>query len=73
MIAEEKRRKVLDAIAQVQDEQAFAKFEALVEELLAPAERAQGGFLRGSVSYKVAEWDAPLPDTDWAHNAPSAW
>ena len=72
MIAEEKRKALLTAIAQTQDEQAFEKLAAIVEELLGPAAHAKAGFLRGSVSYHAADWDAPLPDADWNANA-AAW
>ncbi|MGI4832863.1 MAG: hypothetical protein ACRYFK_05315 [Janthinobacterium lividum] len=68
MIAEEKRQQVLAAIAQAQDETAFNKIAAMVEQLLKPADQARAGFLKDSVVYKTAEWDAPLPDAAWAHN-----
>lgn len=69
MIAEEKKQAVLAAIQQTQDEAAFAKIAALVTELLSPAQR-RAGFLQGSVVYHTPDWDAPLPDATWAHNAP---
>ena len=69
MIAEDKKREVLAAIEQTQDEAAFAKIEALVNELFAPAKR-KAGFLQGSVLYNDDNWDAPLPDAAWAHNLP---
>ena len=69
MIAEDKKKEVLAAIEQTQDEAAFAKIEALVNELLAPAKR-KAGFLRGSVVYDDSDWDAPLPDAAWGHNLP---
>ena len=71
MITEEKRNAMLTAIAQTQNEQAFEKLAAIIEELLGPAAHAKAGFLRGSVSYQVENWDAPLPDVDW--NANAAW
>ncbi len=70
MIAEEKKQEVLAAIQQTQDEAAFAKIAALVTELLMPAKR-RAGFSQGSVVYHATNWDAPLPDTTWAHNSPS--
>lgn len=69
MIAEDKKKEVLAAIEQTQDEAAFAKIEAFVKELLAPAKR-QAGFLQGSVVYQDSNWDNPLPDAAWAHNQP---
>ena len=69
MIAENKKRKLLATIEQTQDEAAFAKIEAFVNELLAPAKR-QAGFLQGSVVYQDENWDTPLPDDAWAHNQP---
>ena len=71
MIAEEKRKAVLTAIEQVQDETAFAKIETLVKQLLTSAKHAKAGFLNGSVVYRTDTWDAPLADEDWAHNAPT--
>ena len=66
MIAQEKKQAVLTAIEQMEDETAFEKIEAVVAEVLArPASRLQAGFLKGSATYLVADWDAPLPDSDW--------
>lgn len=76
MIAEEKKRELFSAIAQVQDEAAFDKIAAMVKQLLAsaeaPAKQAQAGFLQGSVTYLTEDWDAPLADADWTHNT-SEW
>ncbi|QKG51512.1 hypothetical protein [Hymenobacter sp. BRD67] len=71
MITDEKRKAVLTAIEQAQDEVAFNKIAALVEELLAPAKR-KAGFLQGSVVYQDANWDASLPDAAWSHNQPQS-
>ncbi len=71
MIAEEKKRELFDAIARVQDEAAFDKIAAMVQQLLAanaPTKSTQAGFLQGSVTYLTDDWDAPLADADWAHN-----
>ena len=73
MIAENERKEVLTAIAQAQDEVAFHKIAAIVRELLTPVKavetRAKAGFLQGSITYLAENWDAPLADTDWAHNS----
>jgi hypothetical protein len=71
MIAEEKKQALFSAIAQVQNEAAFDKIAAMVQQLLAadvPAKPTPAGFLQGSVSYLTDNWDAPIADTDWAHN-----
>ncbi|MDJ0364983.1 hypothetical protein QMK33_07445 [Hymenobacter sp. H14-R3] len=66
MIAEEKKQQLLTVIAQLEDEAAFDKIEAMVQDVLHPQrQRGKAGFLRGSVSYMVDNWDAPL--TDWKH------
>ncbi len=69
MIAENKKRNLLATIEQTKDEAAFAKIEAFVNELLAPAKR-KAGFLQGSVIYQDENWDAPLPDDTWVYNQP---
>jgi len=71
MIAEERKQALFSAIAQVQDEAAFDKIAAMVDELLAAngaAKPTPAGFLQGSVVYLTKDWDAPLADTDWTHN-----
>ena len=66
MITEEKRRAVLSAFEQVQDEVAFDKIAAMVHEALAQQrQRGKAGFLKGSVTYLADKWDAPL--ADWKH------
>ena len=75
MIAEDKKQALLSAIAQVQDEAAFNKIAAMVEQLLAvdaSVKPTPAGFLHGSVIYLTEDWDAPLADTDWTHNS-SEW
>jgi|GEM_PF-6965404 len=75
MIAEEKKQELFSAIARVQDETAFNKIAAMVQQLLAAdalAKPVQAGFLQGSVTYLTDDWDAPLADTDWTHNT-TAW
>ena len=69
MIAAEKKQAVLAAIERMEDEAAFEKIAAVVAEVLAPVvPHGQAGFMKGSVTYLVADWDAPLPDTDWNFN-----
>ena len=63
MIAEEKKKAVLTAIEQLEDEAAFEKIAAVVAEVLRPAKmRAPLGFAKGSITYLVDDWDAPVYD-----------
>lgn len=65
MIAEEKRQAVLAAIAQAQDETAFNKIAAMVEQLLtppAPKPIAPPGFARQEGFWMADDFDEPLED-----------
>ena len=63
---------MLTTLASTQNEELFQQVLTLVrQQAEAPAASAKAGFLRGSVVYQEENWDRPLPDDYWNHNAPS--
>ncbi len=70
MIAEKERDEVLTTLAITQNEALFQQVLVLVrQQAEVPVARAKAGFLRGSVVYQEENWDRPLPDDYWNHNA----